>query len=94
MLIVIHCLDKIDHLELRMATRPAHLEWLKSNLPGGAYVGPLFGGDGKTFEGSLYILDFASLDAASEWIKDEPYYKAGLFEAITMHPSRNILPID
>ena len=94
MLIAIQCLDKADHLDLRMATRPSHLEWLKANLPDGAFVGPLFAEDGETFQGSQYILEFESLDAARAWIKDEPYYKAELFQSVTMHPTRNILPME
>ena len=93
MLIAILCLDKPNHLDLRMATRPSHLEWLKANMPDGAYVGPLFDDDGETFKGSLYILEFESVAAARDWIKDEPYYKADLFESVIMRPSRNILPM-
>jgi len=94
MLVAIICLDKPNHLDLRMATRPSHLEWLKFNLPNGAYVGPLFDDDGESFRGSLYILEFDSTQSAREWIKDEPYYKADLFESVVVRPSRNVLPIE
>jgi uncharacterized protein YciI len=93
MLVAIMCLDKPNHLDLRMATRPAHLEWLKANMPTGEYVGPLLGDDGEGFQGSLYILEFESVAAARGWIKDEPYYKANLFESVIMRSSRNILPM-
>mgnify|MGYP001232627867 CR=1 FL=1 len=94
MLVAIICLDKPNHLDLRMATRPTHLDWLKRNLPDGAYVGPLFDDDGESFKGSLYILEFDSIQEAREWIKEEPYYKADLFESVFVRPSRNILPIN
>jgi uncharacterized protein YciI len=93
MLIAIMCIDKPNHLDLRMATRPKHLEWLKANLPDGEYVGPLFDDDGETFKGSLYILDFEDIAAARAWLAEEPYYKADLFESVIMRPSRNILPM-
>jgi len=93
MLIAIMCLDKPNHLDLRMATRPAHLEWLKANVPDGVYIGPLFDDDGETFKGSLYILDFEDIAAARAWIADEPYYKADLFKSVTMRPSKNIFPL-
>jgi len=93
MLIAIMCLDKPNSLSLRMATRPKHLEWLKSNMPEAAYVGPLLDDAGESLIGSLYILEFEDVTAARTWIAEEPYYKADLFESVLVRPSRNILPM-
>ena len=42
--------------------------------------------------GSLLILDLADRKAAEEFAADDPYGKAGLFESVTIHPWRKVLP--
>lgn len=95
MLIAIMCLDKPNHLDLRMKTRPEHLDYLKASIPDGSvYAGPLLDDDGETFKGSLYILEFEGVAAAHAWLAAEPYFKAGLFESVIVRPSRNVLPFE
>jgi uncharacterized protein YciI len=94
MLFAILCLDKDGAKDLRMKIRPRHLEWLKINLPTGAFVGPLLSENGKDFRGSLYILEFVRLEEANVWLADEPYYQAELFKSVMIYPTRNILPMN
>ena len=94
MLFSIMCIDRPDALDLRLSVRPKHLDWLQKNLPPqSVYVGPLLDDDGTTFKGSLYILDFADVSKAREWISNEPYNMVGLFESIIVRSTRNILPL-
>ena len=94
MLLAIVCVDKDGSIDLRMKTRPLHLEWLKNNLPPGAFVGPLLSENGEDFRGSLYILEFPSIKKANVWLAGEPYYKAELFKSVMIYPTRNILPMN
>jgi uncharacterized protein YciI len=81
-LFVIHAIDRPNSLELRKATRPAHLEFLAGfDTPVG---GPLLDADGAMC-GSCVILDVPDRAAADAFVENDPYAKAGLFESVTVH---------
>ncbi len=82
MLFVIHAKDKPDSLELRQATRPAHLEFLADyTIPVG---GPLLDADGQMC-GSCLVLEVPDREAAEAFAAGDPYAKAGLFESVELH---------
>lgn len=72
--------DKPDHLQTRMDTRPAHLEYLKSG-DAVVHAGPLIGDDDKP-NGSIIILDLPDRAAAEAWAAADPYAQAGLFASV------------
>ena len=74
------CTDKPDSLQLRLDTRPAHLEHMKHYEERGivAAGGPTLDAGGKP-NGSLIILEVDSLDDARAVADADPYAKAGLF---------------
>lgn len=74
------CTDKPDSLQLRLDTRPAHLEHMRTYEDAGkvAAGGPLLGTDGKP-NGSLIVLDVADIAEARAIAAADPYAKAGLF---------------
>ncbi len=81
-LFVIHAKDKPGALELRQATRPAHLEFLAPfDIPVG---GPLLDADGQMC-GSCLVLEVPDREAAEAFIAGDPYGKAGLFETVELH---------
>ncbi len=82
MLFAIHALDKADSLDLRKATRPAHLAFLADyTIPVG---GPLLDADGQMC-GSFLILDVPDRAAAEAFIAGDPYGVAGLFQSVELH---------
>mgnify|MGYP000657100440 CR=1 FL=1 len=82
MLFVIHAKDKPGALELRKATRAAHLEFLGAyNTPVG---GPLLDADGQMC-GSCLVLDVEDRAAAEAFVTNDPYSQAGLFETVELH---------
>lgn len=85
MYVALMCFDKPDSLPVRLETRPAHLEHMKSYEQQGkvAAGGPLFGADGKP-NGSLIVLEVADLDEAHAIAAADPYAKAGLFAKVEM----------
>jgi len=83
----IQCVDKPDSLELRTATRPTHLEYLKANQAKFVVVGPVLDGEGKP-RGSLYVVDMPDRAAAETFIAGDPYARAGLFESVVVRAMR------
>ena len=87
MLFAFLCKDKPDHLNLRMETRPEHVEHLnRLNAEGTLKMaGPFLDGDGKP-NGSLVIVEAATLADAQVLADSDPYAKAGLFESVEVKP--------
>ncbi|OJT98991.1 MAG: hypothetical protein BGN83_22475 [Rhizobium sp. 63-7] len=87
MLFAFICTDKPGHLNVRMETRPAHVEHLnKLNAEGTLKIaGPFLDADGKPC-GSLVIVKADSIEAARAIADADPYTKAGLFETVEVKP--------
>lgn len=83
MLFAFVCKDKPGHLNVRMETRPEHIEHLnKLNSEGTLKIaGPFLDADGKPC-GSLIVINAADIDAAKALADSDPYAKAGLFESV------------
>ena len=88
MLFIVHGLDKPDHLELRKATQPAHVEYVKTQDVKLVLAGPIVAADGETMKGTLLIVDAPDLAAAEAYAADDPYNKAGLFERVDVNAWR------
>lgn len=88
---VIYCTDKPASLELRMATRAAHLEYIDDTQMKIVLAGPLLDADGG-MRGSLFVIDTDSLEAAQRFSAADPYRKAGLFERVEIHGFRTVFP--
>lgn len=91
MLFTIYCLDKANALELRMATRPAHIEYLDRYNDRLVYGGPLLGDDGKAL-GSLVIVEATDLADATAFAEADPYTLAGLFQSVTIKATTRVYP--
>jgi uncharacterized protein YciI len=89
MLFAITCTDKPGALELRMATRPAHLEHLKAHERSLVLVGPLLDAEGRP-AGSLLVVEADDRAAAEAFAQADPYARAGLFESVVIRPFRTV----
>lgn len=87
MLFAILCVDKPDHLDLRMKTRPAHVEFLNGLNDKGILkmAGPFLDAEGKPC-GTLAIFEAASGEAVAAFAEADPYAKAGLFASVEIRP--------
>ena len=82
--------DRPGMTELRLATRPAHREYLHNPtsphrvrlLHGGPTLTP----DGEQMNGTLLVVEAASLADAEHFAANDPYRKAGLFESVAIRP--------
>jgi len=83
MLFALLCKDKPGHLNVRMDTRPTHIEHLnRLNAEGTLKIaGPFLDDDGKPC-GSLIIIEAESKEAARALADADPYAQAGLFESV------------
>ena len=91
--------DAPDSLDRRLAVRPAHLQRLNAMLAEGRLIlaGPLPAIDSVDpgpagFQGSLMVVEFATLEEATAWANADPYVAAGVFTAVEVFPFRKVLP--
>lgn len=87
MLFALWCTDKKDHLQVRMDTRPTHVEWLNGlNAEGKLKMaGPTLNAEGKPM-GSLVVVVADDQASAEALAAQDPYAKAGLFETVEIRP--------
>ena len=84
MLFVIMALDKENSRDLRMATRPAHFEYVRAT--GAVRLGGPFLDANGEMTGSLIIIEASDLAAAQKWQRNDPYVKVGLFAKSELRP--------
>lgn len=78
MLYAIIAQDKPNNVEHRLAVRPTHLEHLKSLGDKMVFGGALFGTDDNP-QGSLMVIEAASLDEAKAMAAQDPFVTQGVF---------------
>ena len=91
--------DRENSLELRLATRTAHLARLQELLNAGRLLvsGPCPAVDSADpgpagFTGSVIIAEFPSLHDAELWAQADPYLEAGVYESVAVKPFKKVLP--
>jgi uncharacterized protein YciI len=86
---MIVCTDKPGALDLRKATRDAHLGYVKET---GCVVqaGPLLDGSGD-MAGSLLVLELPDIEAAQAWAAADPYAQAGLFADVRIQEWKKVI---
>jgi len=82
------CRDKPGHLQTRLDTRAAHLDYIAAT--GVVEMAGPFLEDGQMV-GSLVILTVDSLSAAQDWAAGDPYAKAGLFDSVTITEWKKVI---
>jgi uncharacterized protein YciI len=80
MIFALICQDKPGHLQTRLDTRAAHLDWLGGLNEQGKVklAGPFLDDDGKP-TGSLILIEASDMKSAKEMAAADPYVAAGLF---------------
>jgi uncharacterized protein YciI len=89
-LFMLACFDKPESLDLRMATREAHLAYVRENAAAVKLAGPMLD-EAEAMAGSLFILDVADLAAARAFNAADPYQTAGVFERVEVRGFRATL---
>jgi hypothetical protein len=86
-LFILACFDKPGSLELRMATREAHLAYVREHLAAVKLAGPLLD-EADGMAGSLFVLEVADRAAAQAFNTADPYQQAGLFDRVELRGFR------
>lgn len=84
-LFVAICIDKPNALDLRMATREAHLAYVRGKT-GMMKLGGPFLDDKGDMAGSLIVFEAEDQAAAQAFSDEDPYTRAGLFERVEVRP--------
>ena len=84
---VLTCIDKPNSLELRMATRPAHLAYMAANSRGVKLGGPFLDAKGD-MTGSMILIEADDISAVEALTASDPYALAGLFERVEIRAWR------
>mgnify|MGYP000850953386 FL=1 len=83
-LFALYGLDKSGALDVRKATRQAHLDWIASLEPRVKIAGPMLADDGATPIGSVMVIEADSLEAAKAEYARDPYAAAGLWQSTSI----------
>jgi len=90
MIFMILLMDRPGTAELRTTIRPAHRAYLAQSADQMAFAGPLTSDDGQNTLGSLLMMDFPDRSSAQEWLKNEPFTVAGVYETPVIHAFTNL----
>ncbi|MEY4879053.1 MAG: hypothetical protein RJB62_522 [Pseudomonadota bacterium] len=85
-LYVISCVDRPDSMALRMATREAHLAFVRETDLVKVRVGGPYLSEVGAMTGSMLIVEAETPDAVASFVANDPYGKAGLFERVDVFP--------
>jgi uncharacterized protein YciI len=86
-LFMLACFDRPNSLDLRMATREAHLTYVRDNVAMVKVAGPMLD-DEDGMAGSLFILTAPNRAAVQAFNAADPYQKAGLFAQVEIRGFR------
>jgi uncharacterized protein YciI len=86
-LFVLACFDKPNSLDLRMATREAHLAFVHEQAALVKVAGPMLD-EADGMAGSLFILDAPDRAAVTAFNAADPYQLAGLFGQVEIRGFR------
>ncbi len=91
MLFAVICTDKPGSLDVRLANRPDHVEFLKGLGDRLKLAGPFTGEDGDGMNGSLLVLEADSIAEARLIACEDPYAVAGLFDKTDIRPWKRVI---
>ena len=90
MAFLITCIDKENSLELRLATREKHIDYLKGIGDKLILAGPIL--DKKDLPcGTVLILDFNDINQVNSILKKDPYNEVNLFKDLQITRFKKVL---
>ena len=93
MLFLALCADKPDTMPLRLATRPAHLDYLNGLGAKVRVGGAMLSEDKQTVLGSVLIFEAETEAEVRAWLAEDLYAKAGLFASVEVRPFRQAVGV-
>lgn len=86
-LFALACFDKPNSLDLRMATREAHLAYVREHLAMVKLAGALLD-EADNMAGSLFVMDAPDRAAVEAFNAADPYQQAGVFDRVEVRGFR------
>jgi uncharacterized protein YciI len=80
----IETFDKPGHAQLRLATRDEHLAFLAQHKRLLLACGAKLTDEGENAGGGVYIVDVQTREEAEQFIAQDPFTLAGLFEQVNI----------
>lgn len=84
MLYFIYCRDRPGTEELRPRLAEAHWAYMDPYEAKMVARGPTLADDGEAMTGSLHIVDLPDLATARRYVVEEPFHRAGVYEAVDL----------
>ena len=85
MLWVIHCIDKLDALERRLAAITRHREYLGSEPIDIVMSGPLMDDTNEKMIGSLFLVEAESRAEIEEFQRNDPLFHADVWATVSVN---------
>ena len=86
MLFLIVNIDKPGRNDVRLANRPAQHEYIEQFRDCIKFAGPTTTEDGTMSTGNMFVLEADSYDEVLGFTRDDPYFRAGLFDTTLIRP--------
>lgn len=86
MIWIILCEDKEDALSKRLKVIDEHRKYLSTNPIKTLISGPLIKTDGKTMQGSFFMIEADDISEIHEFQKNDPLFHADVWGKITISP--------
>ena len=83
---VIHCLDKPNAVQQRLAHYDAHKAYLSAPTVAILVSGPLLAPDQETMIGSFFLVEAESQAQVEAFHNNDPFKKAAIWEKVSIHP--------
>lgn len=87
---VIRAIDRPGAPDVRSANREAHIAFLGAAGDRLLLAGPLLSETGD-MAGSLLVVEMNSMAEVADWLANDPYSKAGLFEAVEISAFKPVI---
>ncbi|BFP50809.1 YciI family protein [Streptomyces sp. CMC78] len=82
----VHAQDKPDVADQLAELCEEHWSYMDRFADGLIFRGPTLSDDGEEHTGSVHVVDLADRAAAERFATEEPFWKAGLYQAYTADP--------
>ncbi|MDX3596448.1 YciI family protein [Streptomyces sp. ID03-2B] len=82
----VHAQDKPDVADQLTELCEEHWSYMDRFADGLIFRGPTLSDDGEEHTGSVHVVDLADRAAAERFATEEPFWKAGLYQAYTADP--------
>jgi len=91
MYFIILATDKPNATQIRQQARPTHLDYIGGFGTQIVAAGATLSDDGTAMTGSFFLVDMPDRGAVEEYVRNDPYVKAGLFERVEIRRWRKVI---